>query len=212
MSLTFLYFYGDYETVKKKILFYLGALLLLVTTLVSFVAIVKPTPLSRTASTTPTQQTTIKVAVVNEDAGKVYNGQPINIATTLINSFVAQNNYDIEVVSRAIAENGLKNDTYQLMIVLPSKFSEETLALESTTPVKANFQYQIASDKQLTVKQAEQAVLEFKELFNKDLINIYFTSIIGNLRTAQVQVADAIEKEQTSLSSFNNNLVNPLNL
>ncbi|HEM3642437.1 TPA: type VII secretion protein EsaA [Streptococcus suis] len=197
---------------KKKILFYLGTLLLLVTTLVSFVAIVKPTPLSRTASTTPAQQATIRVAVVNEDAGKVYNGQPVNIATTLVNSFIAQNNYDIEVVSRAIAENGLKNDTYQLMIVLPSKFSEETLALESASPIKANFQYQIVSDKQLTVKQAEQAVLEFKELFNKDLINIYFTSIIGNLRTAQVQVADVVANEETSLASFNNNLVNPLNL
>lgn len=195
---------------KKKVLFSLVLLLLFVTMIVSFFAIIKPTPISRTNSESSVQQVPIKVAVVNEDTGKVYNGQPINIANTLVNSFISKNNYKVEVVSRSIAESGLKNDNYQLMVVFPSKFSEETLALESTSPVQAKFQYQIQSSDQLTVKQAEQAVVAFKELFNKDLINIYFTSIIGNLRTAQGQVSDVVANEQESLASFNNNLVNPL--
>nr|WP_282186030.1 type VII secretion protein EsaA [Streptococcus mitis] len=185
-------------------------LLLFVTMIVSFFAIVKPTPISRTNSDSSVQQAPIKVAIVNEDTGKVYNGQPINIANTLVNSFIAKNNYKVEVVSRSIAESGLKNETYQLMIVLPSKFSEEALAIESTSPVQAKFQYQIQSSDQLTVKQAEQAVVAFKELFNKDLINIYFTSIIGNLKTAQGQVADVVTNEHESLTSFNNKLVDPL--
>jgi type VII secretion protein esaA len=196
--------------VNKKVLFSLGIALLLVTMIVSFFAVVKPTPISRTNSDSSVQQAPIKVAVVNEDTGKVYNGQPINIANTLVNSFIAKNNYKVEVVSRSIAENGLKNETYQLMIILPSKFSEEALAIESTSPVQAKFQYQIQSSDQLTVKQAEQAVVAFKELFNKDLINIYFTSIIGNLKTAQGQVADVVTNEHESLTSFNNKLVDPL--
>ena len=195
---------------RKKVLFSLGMLLLFVTMIVSFFAVVKPTPISRTNSDSSVQQAPIKVAVVNEDTGKVYNGQPINIANTLVNSFIAKNNYKVEVVSRSIAENGLKNETYQLMIILPSKFSEEALAIESTSPVQAKFQYQIQSSDQLTVKQAEQAVVAFKELFNKDLINIYFTSIIGNLKTAQGQVADVVTNEHESLTSFNNKLVDPL--
>lgn len=195
---------------RKKVLFSLGMLLLFVTMIVSFFAIVKPTPISRTNSDSSVRQAPIKVAIVNEDTGKVYNGQPINIANTLVNSFIAKNNYKVEVVSRSIAESGLKNETYQLMIVLPSKFSEEALAIESTSPVQAKFQYQIQSSDQLTVKQAEQAVVAFKELFNKDLINIYFTSIIGNLKTAQGQVADVVTNEHESLTSFNNKLVDPL--
>ena len=191
---------------RKKVLFSLGMLLLFVTMIVSFFAIVKPTPISRTNSDSSVRQSPIKVAIVNEDTGKVYNGQPINIANTLVNSFIAKNNYKVEVVSRSIAENGLKNETYQLMIILPSKFSEEALAIESTSPVQAKFQYQIQSSD----KQAEQAVVAFKELFNKDLINIYFTSIIGNLKTAQGQVADVVTNEHESLTSFNNKLVDPL--
>lgn len=195
---------------NKKVLFSLGIALLLVTMIVSFFAVVKPTPISRTNSDSSVQQAPIKVAVVNEDTGKVYNGQPVNIANTLVNSFIAKNNYKVEVVSRSIAESGLKNETYQLMIILPSKFSEEALAIESTSPVQAKFQYQIQSSDQLTVKRAEQAVVSFKELFNKDLINIYFTSIIGNLKTAQGQVADVVTNEHESLTSFNNKLVDPL--
>ena len=195
---------------NKKVLFSLGIALLLVTMIVSFFAVVKPTPISRTNSDSSVQQAPIKVAIVNEDTGKVYNGQPINIANTLVNSFIAKNNYKVEVVSRSIAESGLKNETYQLMIVLPSKFSEEALAIESTSPVQAKFQYQIQSSDQLTVKQAEQAIVDLKELFNKDLINIYFTSIIGNLKTAQGQVADVVTNEHESLTSFNNKLVDPL--
>ncbi|MDG3131453.1 type VII secretion protein EsaA [Streptococcus suis] len=197
---------------SKKVLLGLGALLLAITMIFSFFAIVKPIPISRTSSEVTTQNTAIKVAVVNEDVGVVYNGEQVNIANTLVNSFIAKNNYTVEVVSRSIAESGLKNDTYQLMIVLPSKFSAETLALESRSPVQANFQYQILSEKQLVVKQAEKAVVDFKELFNKDLINIYFTSIIRNLQTAQGQVADVVTSEEKSLTAFNNNLVSPLSL
>ena len=42
------------------------------------------------------------------------------------------------------------------------------------------------------------------------MINIYFTSIIGNLKTAQGQVADVVTNEHESLTSFNNKLVDPL--
>lgn len=78
------------------------------------------------------------------------------------------------------------------------------------TPKQANFQYQIISDEQLTVKQAEQAVVDFKSLFNKDLINIYFASIIGNLQTAQTQVNEIVSNEGKTLNSYNTLLVDPL--
>ena len=90
---------------KKKVLFSLVLLLLFVTMIVSYFAIIKPTPISRTNSESSVQQVPIKVAVVNEDTGKVYNGQPINIANTLVNSFISKNNYKVEVVSRSIAES-----------------------------------------------------------------------------------------------------------
>lgn len=195
---------------NKKRLILLGSILLLVTATISFFAVIKPTSIVNDTTDSTSPKNSIKIAVVNEDNGTNYNGQKINMGATLLDSFVSKNNYSIETVSRAIAESGLENNTYQLMLVLPSKFSEDSLALESSAPDKAIFQYKIKSDKQLTTKQAEQAVSDFKSYLNKDLVNIYFLSIIGNLQKAQEQVTSVVDNEDKVVSSYNQFLVDPL--
>ncbi|MBF0818417.1 type VII secretion protein EsaA [Streptococcus acidominimus] len=195
---------------NKKRLTWLGVALLAMTIVISFLGVIKPTPISKTSSEQTVQKSPLKIAVVNEDKGTNYNGENVHIADTLLKSLATSTDYDIETVSRSIATKGLENNTYQLMIIFPSKFSEESLALESTNPSRAVFQYEIKSDKQLVVKQAEQAVIDFKSLFNKDLVNIYFLSIIGNLQTAQSQVSDLVTNEGSALDTYNTKLVNPL--
>lgn len=197
---------------SKKTLMVLTGLLLILTMSVSFFAIVKPSSIGMEASDQAAKKHTIRIAAVNEDAGMTYNGQPVNIASALLASFSSHTDYDVELVSRSIAERGLENNVYQLMLVLPSKFSEEALALETTNPNSATFHYQITSDQSLTVKQAEQAVIDLKSLFNKDLITIYFSSIIGNLQSAQSQMVDAVSNEDKVLSAYQLYLINPLSL
>lgn len=184
--------------------------LLAITIIISFLGVIKPTPISKSSSEQVSQKSPLKIAVVNEDKGTNYNGENVNIADTLLKSFSTSTDYDIETVSRSIAAKGLENNTYQLMIIFPSKFSENSLAIESANPSRAVFQYEIKSDKQLVVKQAEQAVVDFKSLFNKNLVNIYFLSIIGNLQTAQSQVSDVVTNEGEALDAYSTKLFNPL--
>ncbi|MBF0780481.1 MULTISPECIES: type VII secretion protein EsaA [unclassified Granulicatella] len=195
---------------NKKVLVSVGGVVLCFTAFISFFGIIKPTPISQKPIEKSVQKNHLKIAVVNEDSGTVYNGETVNMAKTLLTAFSNQSEYVIEEVSRAIAERGLDNQTYQLMIILPSKFSEDSLALESSNPTKAVFQYHIKSDKPLVVKQAEEAVLNFKSVFNKNLVNIYFLSIIGNLQTAQTQMYDVISNEGEALNSYQSNLSNTL--
>ncbi|MGT2715324.1 type VII secretion protein EsaA [Streptococcus respiraculi] len=195
---------------NKKLLVWLGVGLLAITVVVSFFGVIKPTSISKNPSEQTTQKNPFKIAVVNEDKGMTYNGENVNIANTLMKSFSKSTDYVIETVSRSIAIKGLENNTYQLMIIFPSKFSEDSLAIESANPSRAVFQYEIKSDRQLVVKQAEQAVVDVKSLFNKDLVNIYFLSIIGNLQTAQSQVSDVVTNEGESLDAYNTKLFNPL--
>ena len=189
----------------------IALLLILVGGIVTYFGIVKPS----TSSTKSTQQETIenrdvKIALVNEDIGTTYNDQNINIGKTLITSFDSKTDYPIEVVSRAIAERGLNDGSYQVMVVLPSQFSTSSLALESSQPTQSTFQYKIQSEKPLVTRKAEQAISELKSQFNKDLINIYFSSIIGNLQSAQGYVGDVIANEGESLNAYQENLINPL--
>ena len=97
------------------------------------------------------------------------------------------------------------------MIILPSKFSEESLALESVNPTKVNFQYKIKTDKPVISRQAEQAVTMLKSKFNKDLIRVYFSSIIGNLQSSQDYVSDIVENNGLVLNIYKTKLLDPLN-
>ena len=94
---------------------------------------------------------------------------------------------------------------------MPSNFSKDSLNLESATPNQAVFQYRIKSDQQVLLKQAEEAVSNIKNAFNKDIINIYFSSIVGNLQVAQAQVTDVVQNQATTLAKYRNSLVDPLN-
>lgn len=191
-------------------------LLLLLLSLISLFAywgIIKPSHLSSVPSEqVRPQNNALKIAVVNEDSGTTYNGQVLNIGELLTTSFATKTGYSVETVTRAIAEKGLDTNLYQMMVILPSKFSQDALALETSHPQQAVFQYQIKGDKGFLVKQAEQAVVDLKSHFNKDLIHIYFLSIIGNLQKAQTQVGDVITSEGKALSQFESQLMSPLSL
>lgn len=188
-------------------------LLLSIVSIVSYLGMIKPSTLSTESSEqTVSRNNALKIAIVNEDNGMLYNGQQVNIGELLTSSFASKGGYSVEVVSRSIAERGLENSVYQLMVVLPSKFSQDSLALESPSPVQAVFQYHIKSDKNHLVKQAEQAVIDLKNRFNQDLIHVYFLSIIGNLQTAQEQVGNVVSANGRVLNAFDTNLSSPLTM
>ena len=197
---------------NRKLRVLILSLLIVMAGVVTYLGIVKPTPTinTDTIKQETVETTDVKIALVNEDTGTNYNNQAVNVGKTLVNSFDSKTDYPIEIVSRAIAERGLENGSYQLMVILPSKFSSEALALESREPTQTAFQYQIKSDKQIVIRKAEQAVSDLKSQFNKDLINIYFSSIIGNLQSAQNYVSDVVANEGNSLTAYQNNLLNPL--
>lgn len=197
---------------NRKLLVLMSSLLVTTAGGATYFGIVKPTSIRN--SVTQKQETVesndIKIAFVNEDTGVNYIDQFVNIGSTLVKSFDTRTDYPIEIVSRAIAEHGLENGSYQLMVVLPSKFSSDSLALEHQSPTQTSFQYQIKSDKQIVIRKAEQAVSDLKTQFNQDLINIYFSSIIGNPQSAQGQVATAVTHEGNSLTAYQSNLLQPL--
>lgn len=195
----------------KKILVRLGGLLLIFVLIISFFGIIKPSFIDNKDSNQNKNTNLLKIAIVNEDNGTKYNGETVNIANTLIKSFIKSSDYNVEEVTRNIAEKGLENNTYQLMIILPSKFSEESLALESVNPTKVNFQYKIKTDKPVISRQAEQAVTMLKSKFNKDLIRVYFSSIIGNLQSSQDYVSDIVENNGLVLNTYKTKLLDPLN-
>ena len=60
------------------------------------------------------------------------------------------------------------------------------------------------------VKQAEEAVSSLKQAFNQDLIRIYFSSVIANLKNAQKQVSGVVKNQGDTVDQFQTGLLEPL--
>lgn len=195
---------------SKRTFAILSSIIALVVMVVVFYGVMKPKTITVGNQEKKITNSDVKIALVNEDTGVMYNGDDLRIGDILVNSLGQETNYKLETVSRAIAESGLEKGNYNVMIVLPSNFSRETLSLESDSPTQAIFQYKVKSDSQAITKQGEQVVSEIKNLFNKNIIGIYFSSIIGNLQTAQTQVATSVGREKTVINKYQFNLITPL--
>ena len=195
---------------SKRTFAILSSIIALVVMVVVFYGVMKPKTITVGNQEKKITNSDVKIALVNEDTGVIYNGDDLRIGDILVNSLGQETSYKLETVSRAIAESGLEKGNYNVMIVLPSNFSRETLSLESDSPTQAIFQYKVKSDSQVITKQGEQVVSEIKNLFNKNIIGIYFSSIIGNLQTAQTQVATSVGREKTVLNKYQSNLITPL--
>ena len=195
---------------SKRTFAILSSIIALVVMVVVFYGVMKPKTITVGNQEKKITNSDVKIALVNEDTGVMYNGDDLRIGDILVNSLGQETNYKLETVSRAIAESGLEKGNYNVMIVLPSNFSKETLSLESDSPTQAIFQYKVKSDSQAITKQGEQVVSEIKNIFNKNIIGIYFSSIIGNLQTAQTQVATSVGREKTVLNKYQSNLITPL--
>ncbi|WP_323703684.1 type VII secretion protein EsaA [Mammaliicoccus sp. Dog046] len=155
---------------------------------------------------------TIHMAIVNEDQATTYNDKKIRLGEPFINRLSQQGNYKFETVTRSMAETGLKNGTYQVMVVIPKNFSKLAMQLDEKTPSKMEIQYKTATGQKAKVaKDTEEIVGNVLKDFNKNLIQIYLTSIIDNLHNAQENVGDIMSREQSVNKKFSNYLLNPLN-
>ena len=75
-----------------------------------------------------------------------------------------------------------------------------------------SIQYKTAvGQKEYVAKKTEKVVSDVLNDFNKNLINIYLTSIIDNLHNAQENVGDIMKRERNVDQNFANYLLNPLN-
>ena len=75
-----------------------------------------------------------------------------------------------------------------------------------------SIQYKTAvGQKEDVAMKTEKVVSDVLNDFNKNLINIYLTSIIDNLHNAQENVGDIMKRERNVDQNFANYLLNPLN-
>ncbi|QWU44869.1 type VII secretion protein EsaA [Bacillus sp. NP247] len=151
------------------------------------------------------------VALVNEDQGTVFEGNKIAFGDQFVKNVNKNTKQEWYVVSRGVAENGLKNNNYNMMIVIPNDFSRKAVAIDSELPEKLTLNYKVNATGNKDLKaEAENTASMILEDFNKQIIDVYFASIIGKLQGAQDNIGKIIEKGNTQTTMYKKDVHSPL--
>ena len=154
----------------------------------------------------------VKIAIVNEDQPTRYNGSTVELGKPFVKMLSHEDSHDFETVSRHVAENGLKNGQYQVMVVIPKNFSKLAMQLDEKSPSQMTLQYKTAvGQKENVARETEKVISDLLSEFNERLIRIYLSSIIDNLHNAQKNVDEIMSRQGHVENRFSNFLVNPLN-
>ncbi|MGM2726999.1 type VII secretion protein EsaA [Bacillus cereus group sp. Bce005] len=151
------------------------------------------------------------VALVNEDQGTVFEGNKIAFGDQFVKNVNKNTKQEWYVVSRGVAESGLKNNNYNMMIVIPNDFSRKAVAIDSELPEKLTLNYKVNATGNKDLKaEAENTASAILEDFNKQIIDVYFASIIGKLQGAQDNIGKIIEKGTNQTTMYKKDVHSPL--
>lgn len=164
---------------------------------------------TRTASVvdSSTDVKSMSIALVNEDDGATFNGESLTFGEAFVRSLDNNDEHEWFVVSRGVAESGLERNTYDMMIVIPNDFSEKALSINSESPEQVVLHYRInAADDEYVVAEAEKTASTILNEFNRRIIDVYFTSIIGNLQDAQDHIKEVVDKQGQHTQTYRNDI------
>lgn len=153
---------------------------------------------------------TLNMAVVNEDNGTTYRGKKYLLAKSYLNGLKLPKNVSMDVVPRGVAESGLKNNSYQLAIFIPTDFSAQIVDVDNPNPQKLNIQYKINAKNQAMKSRCHDEANDVIQGLNKKLVSIYDLGIMSNLFDAQNKVAGIYARQGTLAAIYRNGLAEPI--
>lgn len=158
-----------------------------------------------TSTASPT--TKMQYVLVNEDRGADFEGQQYLLGTDFVTLINKDSTNRWETTTRNIATAGLENGQFDAKIIIPQDFSERLLSLQSLKPEKAVIEYQVRDGQnEITNQMIEEQVNQILTNFNQRVVQMYFSSIVGNLSEAQQNV----NRMTNTHSNYQQNLENTI--
>lgn len=159
---------------------------------------------------TEDQTSKVTYVLVNEDIGATFEDKQYVLGrdfVTLINQDL-ENNW--QTTTRSVADAGIANGQFDAVIYIPQNFSERLLNLQSIAPDQAIIDYRVSEGQNELTNQAIQLkVNTILKDFNQRVVQMYFSSIVGNLAEAQRNVNTIVEGNKTTHTTLTNTVQNP---
>ena len=196
---------------KNKIFKYVGrgllALILLASMIFLNLSVQKNTTISNESNQKANQQTKLNVAIVNEDKPVYMDTKEYNLGASYVKNIERDNSQNWFVVPRGTADAGLESGKYQLVLTIPSDFSEKVLDINKVNVDKTIINYKVNAQGNLQVENdANKLAKDIVADLNSQLVDMYMASILSNLYTAQKNVQASSQIQATNIGSYRTNL------
>ena len=196
---------------KSRIFKYIGSSLLALVLLALMVflnlSVQKNTTIHNENSAKANQQTKLNVAIVNEDKPVYVDTKEYNLGASYVKNIERDNSQNWSVVPRGAADTGLESGKYQLVLTIPSDFSEKILDINSINVDKTTINYKVNAQGNLQVENdANKLAKDIVADLNGQLVDMYMVSILNNLYTAQKNVQASSQIQATNIGNYRTNL------
>ena len=196
---------------KNRIYKYVGSSLLALGLLALMVflnlSVQKNTTIHNENSAKANQQTKLNVAIVNEDKPVYVDTKEYNLGASYVKNIERDNSQNWSVVPRGAADAGLESGKYQLVLAIPSDFSEKILDINSINVDKTTINYKVNAQGNLQVENdANKLAKDIVADLNGQLVDMYMASILNNLYTAQKNIQASSQIQATNIGNYRTNL------
>ena len=196
---------------KNRIYKYVGssllALLLLLMMVFLNLSVQKNTTINNENNAKVNQQTKLNVAIVNEDKPVYVDTKEYNLGASYVKNIERDNSQNWFVVPRGAADTGLESGKYQLVLTIPSDFSEKVLDINKINVDKTTINYKVNAQGNLQVENdANKLAKDIIADLNGQLVDMYMASILSNLYTAQKNVQASSQIQATNIGNYRTNL------
>lgn len=134
----------------------------------------------------------LPVAVVNEDTAAKYNGKTLTVGEDLVDELKKSDALDFHFTNKVIAEDGLKNGTYYMVIIIPETFSANAATVTDDKPAKMQLNYQTNPGMNyISSKMSETAMLKIKANLSEEVTKTYAKAILKEFTSVGDGLSDA---------------------
>lgn len=136
----------------------------------------------------------IPVAVVNNDKKVNYNDTTLNVGKELAKSLKENDSMNFNLVNSKIANKGLKNGDYYMIVTIPSDFSKNATTLLDENPQKMILNYTTnPGSSYIASKMDDSAIAKIKAEVSSTITKTYAKTIfdqLGSLKNGMSMAAD----------------------
>ena len=197
---------------KNRVYKYIGnsllVLFLLASMIVLNISVQKNTTINNEKNVKASQQTKLNVAIVNEDQPVHMDTKEYNLGASYVKNIERDNSQNWFVVTRGAADAGLESGKYQLVLTIPSDFSEKILDINNINVDKTTITYKVNAQGNLQVENdANKLAKDIVADLNSQLVDMYMASILSNLYAAQKNVQASAQIQTTKNGTYRTNLL-----